>query len=251
MVIADPSFEMFERYAVLCGARVVTAKWPAGPFPIASMLDRVDERTAVIAMVSPNNPTGEVGTLGDLQRLSAAAPAALVILDHAYVDFGTEDLTDAALSMPNVIVVRTFSKAWGLAGCRVGYALGPESLVRALRAAGGPYPVSAASLVIVQAQLESGSRAKDAYVARIREERGELFDQLVRLNANPRRSEANFVFAELGERAPSVHASLQKQGIMVRALADRTGAPSGLRISLPGDAESFALLTRALEAALT
>jgi histidinol-phosphate aminotransferase len=251
MIIADPSFEMFERYALLCGARVVTAEWPAGPFPIANVLERIDERTAVIAMVSPNNPTGEVATLDDLQRLSAAAPEALVILDHAYVDFATEDLTEAALAMPNVIVVRTFSKAWGLAGCRVGFALGPESLIRALRAAGGPYSVSAASLIIAEAQLESGAPARDVYVARIREERGALFDLLTRLNVNPRRSEANFIFVELRERAPSVHASLLTQGILVRTLADRTGAPLGLRISLPGDGESFPILTQALEVALT
>jgi histidinol-phosphate aminotransferase len=250
MLIADPSFEMFEQYASLCGARVVTAPWSPGPFPISAMLDRIDDRVAVIALVTPNNPTGEVATLDDLRRLSAAAPRALVILDHAYVDFANEDLTAEALAIPNVIVVRTFSKAWGLAGCRIGYALGPAPLIKALRAAGGPFPASSASLVIAGAQFETGRAARDAYVSRIRVERTALHDLLVQLNANPRQSQCNFVFAELGLRGPTVHASLLSQGIMVRALKNRSGAPLGLRISLPGDAESFAMLSDALEVAL-
>lgn len=250
MLIADPSFEMFEQYAALCGARVVTVPWPPGAFPIAAMLERVDDRVAVIALVTPNNPTGEVATLDDLRRLSAAAPRALVILDHAYVDFADEDLTAAALAMPNVVVVRTFSKAWGLAGCRVGYALGPAALIKALRAAGGPFPVSAASLVIARAQFEAGRSARDAYVSRIRTERGALHELLVRWHANPRQSQGNFVFAELGSRSSIVQASLASQGILVRALKNRSGRPLGLRISLPGDAPSFAMLAGALEVAL-
>jgi histidinol-phosphate aminotransferase len=250
MLIADPSFEMFEQYAALCGAAVVTVPWSPGPFPISAMLDQINDRVAIIALVTPNNPTGEVATLDDLRRLSVAAPRALVILDHAYVDFADEDLTDAALTMPNVIVVRTFSKAWGLAGCRVGYALGPVSLITGLRAAGGPFPVSAASLVIARAQFATGRAARDAYVSRIRIERSALHDLLVRLKANPRQSQGNFVFAELGPRSSIVHASLVSQGIMVRALKGRAGAPLGLRISLPGDAPSFAMLADALEVAL-
>lgn len=250
MLIADPSFEMFEYYATLCGADVVTVPWSPGPFPTSAMLDRIDDRVAIIALVTPNNPTGEVASLDDLRRLSEAAPRALVILDHAYVDFADEDLTATALTMPNVIVVRTFSKAWGLAGCRVGYALGPASLLMGVRAAGGPFPVSSASLIIARAQFETGRAARDAYVSRIRIERTALHDRLVRLNANPRPSQGNFVFAELGSRSSAVHASLVSQGIMVRALKNRSGAPLGLRISLPGEEQSFALLAAALDVAL-
>ncbi len=250
MLIAEPGFEMFHQYAALCGGNVVTAPWRPGPYPIAGMLDRVDDRTAVIALVTPDNPTGEVATLADLRRLAAAAPRALVVLDHAYVDFADGDLTDAALTLPNVVVIRTFSKAWGLAGCRVGYALGPARIVKALRAAGGPFPVSSASLAIVRALFEAGTASRDAYVARIRDERRGLFNLLTRLGATPRESEANFVFAELGARAPDVHASLVSQGILVRLVSNRRREPLGLRITLPGDAPSFELLCRSLERTL-
>jgi histidinol-phosphate aminotransferase len=250
LLIAEPSFEMFDQYASLCGARVAPVPWPPGRFPIEAMLARLDPSVGMIALVTPNNPTGEVAKLDDLRRLASSAPHALVVLDHAYVEFADEDLTAAALEMPNVVVVRTFSKAWGLAGCRVGYALGPSRIIRALRAAGGPYPVSAASLVIARALLEGGLAARDAYVDRTQQERAELSELLQRLGGAPRVSQANFVFAELGPRAPAVHRTLVEHGIMVRSLAFKSGEPRGLRISLPGDEDAFRALADALRAAL-
>ena len=250
MLIAEPGFEMFDQYAALCAANVVKVAWSPGAYPLAGMLERVDDRTAVIALVTPNNPTGEVAGVEDLRRLAAAAPRALVILDHAYVEFADADLTETALTMPNVVVVRTFSKAWGLAGCRVGYALGPTRVVRALRAAGGPFPVSSVSLAIARALFEHGTVARDEYVARIRSERRELYRLLERLEASPRTSEGNFVFAELGSRAPAVHGSLVTQGVMVRLVSNKVGVPLGLRIALPGESGAFDLLRQTLEVAL-
>jgi histidinol-phosphate aminotransferase len=251
MVMAEPGFEMFEQYATLCGARVLKVHWTAGDYPRTAVCGAIDDSVAVVALITPNNPTGETASLEDLRAVAAAAPGALIILDHAYVEFASEDLTAAALDLPNVVVVRTFSKVWGLAGCRVGYALGPERIVRVLRAVGGPFPVSAASLAIAGALLEHGTPYRDAYVGRIREERAALFAQLNRLGANPRRSEANFVFSELGAATSRVHAGLAERGIVVRAIARKPGEWLGLRISLPGEAQDFALLTTALEEVLS
>ena len=251
MLIAEPGFEMFDQYATLCGATVIKVPWAPGAYPLARMLERVDDDTAVIAIVTPNNPTGEVAGADDLRRLAKAAPRALIILDHAYVEFADADLTDVALTLPNVVVVRTFSKAWGLAGCRVGYALGPARIIRALRAAGGPFPVSSVSLAIAGALFERGTAARDEFVARIRAERDDLYQLLARLMASPRKSEGNFVFAELGPRSTGVHAALLAQGVMVRLVSSKGGVPLGLRIALPGEPRSFEVLRRALDVALT
>jgi histidinol-phosphate aminotransferase len=250
MLVTDPTFEMFEHYAALCRAAVKKVSWPSGTFPREAMRSVIDRDVAVVALVTPNNPTGEVATLPDVRAVAHAASRALVILDHAYVEFADEDLTMAALDMPNVVVVRTFSKAWGMAGCRVGYALGPASIIRSLRAAGSPFPVSAASLAIAQAVLENGSATRDAYVARIRVERDALFTVLACLGAQPSRSQGNFVLAELGARTPAVHAALASDGIMVR-MVRRSGAFTGLRIALPGNDSDFALLLASIERALT
>ena len=250
LLMAEPGFEMFPRYATLAGATTDTVEWHAGAFPRRELCARVNERTAVIALVTPNNPTGDVATADDLREVSAAAPDALVILDHAYVEFADTDLTGVARELPNVVVVRTFSKAWGLAGCRVGYVLGRATLIRALRAAGSPFPVSALSLAMAMECFEHGTSHRDAYVRRIRLERDELYRVLQTLNGAPRRSEGNFIFAELGARSPTVHASLIVRGVLVRLVSNRSGTPLGLRISLPGDDAAFTMLCHALSSVL-
>lgn len=250
LLMAEPGFEMFNRYATLSGATTESVAWNAGQFPIRAMLSRISSRTGIIALVTPNNPTGEVATADDLRELSAAAPDALVILDHAYVEFADSDLTGVARELPNVVAARTFSKAWGLAGCRVGYALGPTPLIRALRAAGGPFSVSSLSLASAVACFEDGASQRDAYVQRIRTERDELYRLLLARNGFPRRSEGNFVFAELGPASEQVHAALLSQGVLVRLIAN-AGSPLGLRISLPGESAAFAQLCQAVSVALT
>ncbi|HEX9728560.1 MAG TPA: aminotransferase class I/II-fold pyridoxal phosphate-dependent enzyme [Gemmatimonadales bacterium] len=250
MLVPVPSFEMLDRYAALAGGELVPVPWTPGPFPIAAMLERVDERTAIIAIVSPNNPTGEVATLDDVRRLSCAAPNALVLLDHAYVEYAEEDLTASALALPNAVVTRTFSKARGLAGCRVGFVLGSAEVISALRAADGPYPVAAPSLAFAAVQLERGEGAMAAHVAQVRRERAALSARLAARGVAPRRSQANFVYADLGQRAAFVHAALAAQGILVRDFPDRPAAATGLRITLPGDSTAFERLTAALELAL-
>src|SRR6185437_15528386 len=103
-------------------------------------LAQLDNKTAIVVIVSPNNPTGGVASLDDVRRIAAAAPRSLLLLDQAYIEYADEDIGSAVLDLANVVVVRTMSKAWGLAGCRVGYAVGSSDVIAVLRAAGGPYP---------------------------------------------------------------------------------------------------------------
>jgi histidinol-phosphate aminotransferase len=250
ILLTDPTFEMFERYASLAGGAVDRVPWTPGPFPIDGMLARAGSKVGLIAVVTPNNPTGEVATVDGLRSLADAAPSALVVLDHAYAEYADEDLTAAALWMPNVVIVRTFSKAWGLAGCRVGYVMGPAGIIASLRAAGGPFTVAAPSIAFAAAQLEQGAAARDAHVSRVREERDRLFAFLDESDARPRRSQANFVYAELGARAAVVHAALRRQGVLVRLFAESRGSAGGLRITVPGHAVAFAELMAALSRAL-
>src|SRR6266496_4226603 len=139
LLLPEPSFEMLDRYAALADGELVRVPWPDAAFPTDEFLERVDARTAVIAIVSPNNPTGGVATLADVRRIAEHAPDALVLLDHAYVEYADDDLTAAVLDVPNVVVVRTMSKAWGLAGCRVGYAVGSPDVIAVLPARGAQH----------------------------------------------------------------------------------------------------------------
>lgn len=250
LLMPDPTFEMLDRYATLAGGTVNRVPWTPGPLPRRALLDRIAGDTAIVAVVSPNNPTGEVATIDDLRALSAAAPGALVILDHAYAEYANEDLTGAALELPNVVVLRTFSKARGLAGCRVGYALGPASVIASLRAAGGPFPVAGPSLACAAYQLATGDARLRAHVGRIQTERGALSRFLATRGIPVRASQANFVFANLGPRAASVRAQLALEGIAVRDFPGRPGADTGLRITLPGEPGAFDELQRVLDMVL-
>ena len=250
LVLPDPSFDMFECSAALAGGELVRVPWRDDAFPTDAFVRQLDARTAVVAVVSPNNPTGSVATLPDVRRLAAAAPNALVILDHVYVEYADEDLTPKVLDLPNVLVLRTLSKAWGLAGCRVGYAIGSAYVIAVLRAAGGPYTVAAPSVALALSQLKRGVEPLRAHVARVREERRLLSARLAAAGLVPRRSQANFVLVECGPRAGSIHAGLAARGVLVRDFPDRRGLETALRITLPGNAPDFDRLSEALERTL-
>jgi histidinol-phosphate aminotransferase len=250
VLLPEPTFDMLERFAALAGAPLVRVAWFTDAFPTAELLARLDNRTGVVVVVSPNNPTGAVASRDDVRRIAAAAPKALVLIDHAYVEYADEDLTPAVLDLENVVVVRTMSKAWGLAGCRVGYAVGSPSVVAVLRAAGGPYPVAGLSLALALYQLRHGDAALRAHVTRVREERAALRDLLGTRGADVRTSQANFVLAHFGQRAAPVRDGLRAFGILVRDFPGRAGLETSLRITLPGDPVDFARLTAALEALL-
>ncbi|MDX2200066.1 MAG: histidinol-phosphate transaminase [Phycisphaerae bacterium] len=249
LILPMPTFEMIPRYATLAGARIIEIPWPRGPYPASRICEAVTAQTAMIALVSPNNPTGAVATRDDLERICRAAPHALVLVDAAYAEFADEDLTEAAISLPNTLVVRTFSKALGCAGLRVGYCVGPADLITALRAAGGPYPVSSLSLLVARHALETSSQTLSRVVPRIRDERAKLSQQLARRGADVFPSQANFVLAQF-TNAPSTWAALASQGILVRRFSPASGLERCLRITLPGSASAFDRLTAAFETAL-
>jgi histidinol-phosphate aminotransferase len=250
VLLPDPGFEMIERYAALAGAPLIRVPWSGDAFPIDEVLGALDDRIGVVAVVSPNNPTGGVASIDDVRRIAAAAGDAMVVLDHAYVEYADADLTAAVLDLGNVVVVRTLSKAWGLAGCRVGYAIGTTAVIAVLRAAGGPYPVAGPSLALALAQLRQGDAGLRAHVHRVRAERDTLARLLTSRGISVRASQANFVFADAGARAPALRDGLRARGILVRDFPDRAGLETSLRITLPGDAADFARLTTALEGIL-
>ncbi len=223
--------------------------WPAGPFPVEQVEAAITPATAAVAVVSPNNPTGAIATPDDLRRLSAAAPHALLLVDLAYGEFADVDLTEVALSLPNAVVFRTLSKAWGLAGLRVGYVAGPAAVIDWLRAAGNPYAISGPSIAIATHRLAEGQAEVDAFVRRVRVERVELAAHLAHLGGEPLESQANFVLTRLPD-ALWARDALAGLGIAVRAWPGHASLGRVVRITCPGDETQFSRLLGALQAAL-
>jgi histidinol-phosphate aminotransferase len=232
-LLPEPGFAMLRRYVELAGAAPTSIAWPDGPLPTDALIAALDDDVRLIAVTSPNNPTGAVATADDLRRLSAAAPRALLLVDLAYVEFGDDDLTATALALPNAVLARTFSKAWGLAGLRVGYAAGPDALIGWLRGIGLPYAASGLSLALVDAALDDPGRMT-AFVARVRQNRAALASALAAGGARPQASQANFVLARVDDPL-GWRDGLAGLGIGIRAFPGVSGLGDAIRIAVPGE----------------
>jgi histidinol-phosphate aminotransferase len=243
-----PTFEMFPRFAALAGASLRSVPRRGDRFPVDEMVGAATPRTRIALVVSPNNPTGEVAAADDLRRLSGALPDCLVLLDHVYVEYADEDLTGVALELPNVVVLRTFSKARGLAGCRVGYALGPPSVLAALEVAGDPYPVAGPSLAAARASLGAGDATMARHVDAVRAHRTALLEEFSRLGVPCPPSQANFALPRFAGARDAVFDALLRAGFLVRRF-DSPGLEDALRITIPEDPGTFARLLTALRAA--
>ncbi|HZE93977.1 MAG TPA: histidinol-phosphate transaminase [Gemmatimonadales bacterium] len=250
VLLPEPTFDMLERFAALASAPLVRVPWITDAFPIDEVLARLDKRMGVVVIVSPNNPTGGVASRDEVRRIAAAAAESIVLIDQAYVEYADVDIGPAVLDLANVVLVRTMSKAWGLAGCRVGYAVGSPRVIAVLRAAGGPYPVAGPSLALALSQLRRGDASLCAHVSQVRTERARLRELLCARDVDARASQANFVFADFGQRAAFVRDGLSARGILVRDFPGRGGLETSLRITLPADPADFARLITALEALL-
>ena len=244
IVVPSPSFEMIARSSEMAGGRVIRTAWMGGAFPVDAVLGAVTDRTRLVAVVSPNNPTGGVITRVELERLSVALPDVLLMVDLAYTEFSTEDLTAAALELPNAVIVRTFSKAFGLAGLRVGYAVGGEETIAAMRAAGGPFACSAVSLAAAGAALRLPASVLASRVDQVRSERAAVTRLLVECGCEVLPSEANFVLARFAD-ALGVWQGLADRGVRVKRFANAELA-DWLRIGCPGDQRGLERLMAAL-----
>jgi histidinol-phosphate aminotransferase len=245
IVFPVPSFEMIERYARLAGGTMVEVPWPHGPYPRGAVLAAITERTSVVCVVTPNNPTGAVATIDDVRAVSEAAPRAVVLLDQAYAELADEDLTGPALALSNVLVVRSMSKAYGLAGLRIGYALGAPEVIAWMRAAAGPYTVAGPSAHIAARRLALPSDDVTAYLARARFEREALFRLLTELGYCPVPSQANFVFARLPDPI-ALRDAMAARGIGIRAFPGKRHLGDAVRITVPGSERDFERLCAAL-----
>jgi histidinol-phosphate aminotransferase len=231
------SFEAYPGIVTVSGATSVTVpNRPDGTHDLEAMAAAVSERTRVIIVCSPNNPTSAVVTARDFEHFMSSVPdTVLVILDEAYREFVTDAHAVEGMPLleryPNLVVLRTFSKAYGLAGLRVGYAIGPSYILDAARATMIALSVTepAQRAALAALDVESQFRGQiDELVAR----RGLLRDGLVAQGWRIPEPQGNFVWLVTGEATAAAADLLEKHGIVARVFA-----PEGIRISV-GEAES-------------
>jgi histidinol-phosphate aminotransferase len=245
LVAPVPCFPMLPRYVQAAGATLTEVPWTHGALDLEQLWRRAAGAT-VLALTTPNNPTGLAIATDDLLRTARRVGDALLVVDLAYVDYADEDPTPALLREPNVLVVRTFSKGRSLAGLRVGYALGSEPAVAALRATGSPYPCSTPSLLLCERLLDADR--PEPRLARIRDERERLAVALASLDLTVLPSQANFVYATAATRdqALALARRLAARGIAVRSFPADGPSATAVRITCPGDDAAFTRLVEAL-----
>ncbi|SHN82844.1 histidinol-phosphate aminotransferase [Geodermatophilus obscurus] len=233
------SFEMYPLLARVAGARAVQVPLvpgrPGGPadtHDLEAMAAAVDDSTRVVFVCNPNNPTGTAVRRRELERFLGAVPAdTLVVLDEAYREFVTDPEVPDGLELmrgrPNVAVLRTFSKAWGLAGLRVGYLVAEDPAVAdAVRRTHVPFSVSTLAQAAAVAALASEEEVRRRCAA-VTAERERMTAALRERGLDVSDSQANFVWLPVGEEAAGLAAALESRAVITRPFAGE-----GIRVTV-------------------
>lgn len=244
-LIVVPTFAMFEIYASATGARVISI--PAGEdfeFPAETLLTHISNRTRLIAVANPNSPTGTFVSPRDLTLIAEAAPDTAILVDEAYFEFCGETLMPRWREFPNLFVSRTFSKAYGLAGLRIGVLTGHEEQIPVLRRASSPYNLNAVALECLPEALADQGHVRD-YVSQAIEGRCQLETELAAWDIRFWPSRANFVLFYLGENSKPFITEMRARGILVRDRSSDYGCKDCVRITV-GSREHNQFLIRVL-----
>ena len=235
------SFELYPPQVQVAGATAIQVPLTNHTFDLDAMLAAVTDRTRLIFVCNPNNPTSTVVAPDALSRfIEAVPPHILIALDEAYVEYIRAPMLPDSLELvrahSNVVVLRTFSKAYGLAGLRVGYAIGHPELITALNQVYVPFTVTAISQAAAIASLDAADELlarTDAVVA----ERARGSAALRAAGFTPPPSQANFVWLPLGPRTPDFVTQAANARIVVRPYGT-----DGVRVSVGAPEENDALL---------
>lgn len=235
VVLTEPTYSLLEVAARIRAVAPVTVALPDGGAPPPEF---AQTQAPLRFLVNPNSPTGTWLEPADLATLLAGA-AGVTVIDEAYCDFAPRSCIPLLAANPSWLVLRTFSKAHGLAGLRVGYAVGAPGLIADLLAVGESYPVDRCAIAGATAALEDRDHHR-ALVDAVRTERARLGDALRARGWSVPPSQANFLCAQPPEAAGDVAARLRARRILVRSL--RGGDGARLRITVGTAAENDALL---------
>ena len=251
IVMGWPSFLSWRVGAQIQGATVRDAPLrPDGSYDLDALAERITPRTKFVVVVSPNNPTGGAVAAGELRAFLDALPGhVLPVVDEAYFEYLPAGGHDAAALLAEgraMAVTRTFSKAYGLAGLRVGYLMGPPELVRWLGVVRNVFDVAAPSQAAAIASLADSDTHLPERIRMNDSERAMTASGLRALGLEPLPSTANFLLVDLGsvERAEALNAGLLARGVIVRP-ARAFGAPTSLRITIGFPQDNARLLAAA------
>jgi histidinol-phosphate aminotransferase len=249
ILLPVPTYSMYEVYGSSTEAKIVTVQ--AGEefqFPLDRIMNAISSRTKLIAIANPNSPTGSVVTRDRIIQIAQSAPHAAILIDEAYFHFYGQTVLDLVDHFPNLLLARTFSKAYGLAGLRLGAIAGHRDALHWLRRVISPYSVNSLALACLPAALnDRGYLAW--YVAEVLAARAELIAALNEAQIKSWPSEANFVLVAIGTKHRAFTAAMKHRGVLVRDRSSDPGCDGCVRITV-GTRQQMASGIAALRAAL-
>jgi histidinol-phosphate aminotransferase len=231
-LIATPSFFMYDVSVQMMTPRLRKVQADATmEFPFERFMAAITEQTKLIIVASPNNPTGAVVGREHLLAIAAAAPQAVLMVDEAYYHFDGASVMDDLAALPNMIVARTFSKAYGLANLRIGMLAGNAELLKYVRKVSSPYNVNGVALDCLPVAL-----ADEEYVAwyseQVRAGRQRMMDGLRELGVPFFPSHANFVLMSIGPKHKELVHAMRANGVLLRDRSADPGCDGFVRITI-------------------
>ena len=230
-IIPQPAFEIFAFDAEVVGGRVVrVAPRPEFEFQLDEVLASITPATRVVFLTNPNNPTGLPVPAAAIRTIARAVPHAIVFVDEAYADFSGETFIPALAAHPNVLVGRTFSKAFGLAGLRIGAVIGAAAALEPLRRAVPVYSINVAAAVALEAAIADERHVRE-YLNQVRESKALVYETCERLGLKYWKSEANFVLIRTGGEPATLVKEAAARGIYLRDRSEEPGCEGCLRFT--------------------
>jgi histidinol-phosphate aminotransferase len=222
LLLPVPTYTMYQVYASATDANVVPVLAADNlEFPFERILAAITPRIKIIAIANPNSPSGSAATRAQILELARRAPHAVLLIDEAYFHFCGETVIDLVGTVPNLVVARTFSKAYGLAGLRLGLLAAPREIMRWVRRVLSPYSVNSLALACLPAALEDADYL-NWYVDEVLAARAEFEEALDATGLRRWPSRANFVLVDIGPQHKEFVRLMSAAGVLVR---DRSGDP--------------------------
>jgi histidinol-phosphate aminotransferase len=231
-VVPEPAFEIFRFDTAVAGGRLVQVMpRPDFSFALDEVLAAITPATRVVFLTNPNNPTGVSAPFEAIRAVARAVPPqAIVFVDEAYADFAGRSFIPELSAFSNVIVGRTFSKAYGLAAIRIGALVGAPAVLDPIRYATPVYSVNIAAVVALQAALSDQDYVDD-YLEQVKASKALLYAACDRMRITYWPSDANFVLVRVGSRIDEVIAGAKTRGVYLRNRSTEPGCEGCLRIA--------------------
>lgn len=243
LLTCEPTFPLYSQYAVSTGAGVCSIRYKEDfQFSTEDFQSALRQSTRVVAIANPNNPTGTVIPRSELLSSLEAAQDRIVVIDEAYYEFYGQSLIDKLSEYPNLLVTRTFSKAYGLAGLRLGVVAGSAEVVGTLRRLCSPFNVNAVALHCLPEALSDQSFVRD-YIAQVEEGRKQFVNLCSALHIRTWPSHANFILARIGRSCDTFVQRMRERGIALSNRSQDVDCAGCVRITVGTRQQMLTLLS--------